>query len=306
MPLKTRARALCHRKARIGPRRARARQPRTQRRPRPGGVVPQRRAAVDRGARRERPAPRPWPAAVRDASPVVVSPAARRRRRGRRSADGTLGGRTMSALGDARRREAPASRGAPGRRAGGRRRRLAPADRPDRGAALVAVFAGVAVVGGKSGGSAPTLAASARAAACRFSSYPSEGRRHTTGPVTYDSSPAASGPHNPVRARDVIYARGSEPPPGKVVQALEDGRVAACTGRCRSRSATGARHKPPAIPSIATWLSVGGSPVGLPRGAGWERSVSIRLGIAVAGAVVRRWSRRGFSGCHSDGALWRR
>ena len=79
MPLKTRARALCHRKARIGPRRARARQPRTQRRPRPGGVVPQRRAAVDRGARRERPAPRPWPAAVGDASPVVVSPAARRR-----------------------------------------------------------------------------------------------------------------------------------------------------------------------------------------------------------------------------------
>jgi hypothetical protein len=70
------------------------------------------------------------------------------------------------------------------------------------------------------------LAAAAKAAGCQLLNPPSEGRNHTTDPVTYkNSNPPASGPHNPVPADDGIYAPGNEPAKEHWVHSLEHGRI---------------------------------------------------------------------------------
>jgi hypothetical protein len=94
--------------------------------------------------------------------------------------------------------------------------------------AVIAVIAVIALAGGKDsggGGNAASLAADARTAGCRFNSYRSEGRDHTTGKVTYKTNPPTSGSHNPVPAQDGIYAPGNEPAAGNWVHSLEHGRI---------------------------------------------------------------------------------
>jgi hypothetical protein len=69
-----------------------------------------------------------------------------------------------------------------------------------------------------------TLTRAAKAAGCTLRSFPSEGRTHTTGPVTYKTKPPTSGPHNPVPAPDGEYANGA-PPQERYVHTLEHGRI---------------------------------------------------------------------------------
>jgi hypothetical protein len=92
--------------------------------------------------------------------------------------------------------------------------------------AVVAVIAVVALAGGDDD-SADTsnLAAAATAAGCTYKSYPSEGREHTTGKVTYKTNPPTSGKHNPTPAQDGLYAPGNEPAPENWVHSLEHGRI---------------------------------------------------------------------------------
>jgi len=94
--------------------------------------------------------------------------------------------------------------------------------------AVIAVIAVVALAGGGSSSDAPdqaTLAKNATAAGCTFKTYPSEGRSHTTGKVTYKTNPPTSGNHNPTPAQDGIYAPGNEPAPENYVHSLEHGRI---------------------------------------------------------------------------------
>jgi hypothetical protein len=93
--------------------------------------------------------------------------------------------------------------------------------------AVIAVIAVVALAGGGGSDTANTknLAADATAAGCTFKSFPSEGRNHTTGKVTYKTNPPTSGNHNPTPAQDGIYAPGNEPQPENYVHSLEHGRV---------------------------------------------------------------------------------
>jgi Protein of unknown function (DUF3105) len=94
---------------------------------------------------------------------------------------------------------------------------------------VVAVIAAIAVVALAGGGSdtpdTSNLAADATAAGCTFKSFPSEGRNHTTGKVTYKTNPPTSGNHNPTPAQDGIYAPGNEPQPENYVHSLEHGRI---------------------------------------------------------------------------------
>jgi hypothetical protein len=69
------------------------------------------------------------------------------------------------------------------------------------------------------------LQAKAKAAGCTVSTFPSEGRNHTTGKVTYKTNPPTSGDHYPTPASDGIYDPGSTPEIGKLVHALEHGRI---------------------------------------------------------------------------------
>jgi hypothetical protein len=69
------------------------------------------------------------------------------------------------------------------------------------------------------------LAAAATAGGCTYKSYPSEGREHTTGKVTYKTNPPTSGKHNPTPAQDGLYAPGNEPAPENWVHSLEHGRI---------------------------------------------------------------------------------
>jgi hypothetical protein len=114
-------------------------------------------------------------------------------------------------------------------RAASRRRTLQIAGGAVLVVAVIAVVAIVALAGGgsKDSGSVSnaTLAKNATAAGCTFKSYPSEGRTHTTGKVTYKTNPPTSGNHNPTPAQDGIYAPGNEPPPENFVHSLEHGRV---------------------------------------------------------------------------------
>jgi Protein of unknown function (DUF3105) len=96
------------------------------------------------------------------------------------------------------------------------------------GALAVAAVIVVLVVGGGSdddGVNASSLAADAKAAGCTFSSFPSEGRNHTAGKVTYKTNPPTSGNHNPTPAPDGIYRTGNSPPKENFVHSLEHGRI---------------------------------------------------------------------------------
>jgi hypothetical protein len=88
----------------------------------------------------------------------------------------------------------------------------------------------VYVVLGRSGaGGSPSkeqlsaLRSAAAAAGCTVTSFPSEGREHTTGHVTYRTNPPTSGPHNPAPAPDKAYAVA--PPAENYVHSLEHGRI---------------------------------------------------------------------------------
>jgi hypothetical protein len=92
-------------------------------------------------------------------------------------------------------------------------------------AIVVAVTAGG---GGSKSTKAPAnrvLQAKAQAAGCTVRTFPSEGRTHTTDKVTYKTNPPTSGNHYPTPASDGIYDPGGTPPVGRLVHALEHGRV---------------------------------------------------------------------------------
>ena len=93
---------------------------------------------------------------------------------------------------------------------------------------LVAVVV-VLVAGGGGGGddgvNASKVTADAKAAGCTFRSFPSEGRTHTAGKVTYKTNPPTSGNHNPTPAQDGIYRAGNTPPKENFVHSLEHGRI---------------------------------------------------------------------------------
>jgi hypothetical protein len=103
-------------------------------------------------------------------------------------------------------------------------------------AIIVVVAAGGGGGGGDSGGSALKIAATkppptktndlvsaAKAAGCKLSNPPIEGRTHVTTPVKYHTNPPSSGNHNPVPAADGAYAKS----PGiyHLVHSLEHGRI---------------------------------------------------------------------------------
>jgi hypothetical protein len=125
-----------------------------------------------------------------------------------------------------RRRERLASEQA-ATKAAGRKRTLQYAGGGILVVAVIAVIAVVALAGGGSSDKVDTstLAKNATAAGCTFKSYPSEGRNHTTGKVTYKTNPPTSGNHNPTPAQDGIYAPGNEPAPENYVHSLEHGRI---------------------------------------------------------------------------------
>jgi hypothetical protein len=96
-------------------------------------------------------------------------------------------------------------------------------------AAVAAIVVSVTAGGGSSKStkapSAGVLQAKAQAAGCTVRTFPSEGRTHTTEKVNYKTNPPTSGNHYPTPASDGIYDPGSTPLIGKLVHALEHGRV---------------------------------------------------------------------------------
>ena len=128
--------------------------------------------------------------------------------------------------------------------AGARRRRLI--GYGVGGALAVAAIVAIAVValasgsgGGSGGGARPNAAdyptspippqretdfgKATQAAGCVVKHFPSEGRGHTTSPVTYRTNPPTSGRHNPVPADDGAY--GEYPGSEHLVHSLEHGRI---------------------------------------------------------------------------------
>jgi uncharacterized protein DUF3105 len=94
-------------------------------------------------------------------------------------------------------------------------------------AATIGVLAFVLFSGGDDNPSAAQLRAltrTASAAGCTVRTFPSEGRAHTTGAVTYKTNPPTSGPHHPIAAPDGEYANGA-PPKERYVHSLEHGRI---------------------------------------------------------------------------------
>ena len=96
--------------------------------------------------------------------------------------------------------------------------------------ALVVVAVVVVLVAGGGGGdddsaNASQVTTDAKAAGCTFRSFPSEGRTHTSGKVTYKTNPPTSGNHNPTPAQDGIYRAGNSPPKENFVHTLEHGRI---------------------------------------------------------------------------------
>jgi Protein of unknown function (DUF3105) len=113
-------------------------------------------------------------------------------------------------------------------RAASRRRALQVGAGAVAGIAVIGVVALLALGGGDGGdgtASASEIAADARAAGCTFRQFPSEGREHTTGKVTYRTNPPTSGNHNPLPAPDGIYKPGNEPNKENWVHSLEHGRI---------------------------------------------------------------------------------
>jgi hypothetical protein len=93
--------------------------------------------------------------------------------------------------------------------------------------ASAAVLFYVFTASGGPGPASPKAVAQARAAAaaahCTLTSFPSEGRSHTEGKVTYKTNPPTSGPHNPAPAPDQAYSVA--PPKENYVHTLEHGRI---------------------------------------------------------------------------------
>src|SRR3954468_12592875 len=72
------------------------------------------------------------------------------------------------------------------------------------------------------------LTAAAKAAGCKVSNPPIEGRQHETKDFKasdYKTNPPTSGNHNPVWYEDGIYAPGDTPRLGMLVHPLEHGRI---------------------------------------------------------------------------------
>ncbi len=69
------------------------------------------------------------------------------------------------------------------------------------------------------------LAKAAALAKCTLTSPKLEGSTHVEKQVTYRSNPPTSGDHNPIPARDGIYAPGNEPEKENFVHTLEHGRI---------------------------------------------------------------------------------
>lgn len=94
-------------------------------------------------------------------------------------------------------------------------------------AATVAVLAYVFLSGGgpdpPSARALTELRSAAAAAGCGLASFPSEGRTHTSGHVTYRTNPPTSGSHNPAPAPDRVYSVA--PPAENYVHSLEHGRI---------------------------------------------------------------------------------
>jgi hypothetical protein len=67
------------------------------------------------------------------------------------------------------------------------------------------------------------LRTAAAAAHCTVARFPTEGRSHTDGKVTYRTNPPTSGAHNPVPAPDRVYT--TAPPKENYVHSLEHGRI---------------------------------------------------------------------------------
>jgi hypothetical protein len=128
-----------------------------------------------------------------------------------------------------RRRRERLEREEAARRAAARKRMLRLGGGVIAGLVVIAVIVVVVVGGGGGGGGDkvdPTkLAADAKAAGCTFRQFPSEGRTHTAGKVTYKTNPPTSGNHNPTPAPDGIYRAGNTPPKENFVHSLEHGRI---------------------------------------------------------------------------------
>lgn len=96
-------------------------------------------------------------------------------------------------------------------------------------AAVAAIVVAVTAGGGKTKSTkmpgSGALQSKARAAGCTVRTFPSEGRTHTTDKVVYKTNPPTSGNHNPTFASDGIYDPGGTPIVGKLVHALEHGRI---------------------------------------------------------------------------------
>ncbi len=69
------------------------------------------------------------------------------------------------------------------------------------------------------------LKQAAAAAGCTLHTYPSEGRTHVAGLVTYKTNPPTSGNHDPVPAADGVYASANTPAKEHFVHTLEHGRI---------------------------------------------------------------------------------
>jgi hypothetical protein len=103
------------------------------------------------------------------------------------------------------------------------------------GAAIAAIVIAVAAGGGSSKSASKPSASqtkldtaakqAAAAAGCTVETFPSEGRQHTDSTVAYKTNPPTSGNHNPTPASDGIYDPGGTPAVGKLVHALEHGRI---------------------------------------------------------------------------------
>jgi hypothetical protein len=113
------------------------------------------------------------------------------------------------------------------RRAAARKRTLRLGGGLALGAVVIAAVALLALGGGGGSDSVDVskLTADATAAGCTYKSFPSEGRTHTAGKVTYKTNPPTSGNHNPTPAQDGIYRTGNTPPKENFVHTLEHGRI---------------------------------------------------------------------------------
>lgn len=97
--------------------------------------------------------------------------------------------------------------------------------------AVAATSGGGASSGGGKATDAKAVVAAASAAGCKARSYPNFGRNHTTATVQYKTNPPTSGDHAPEPASDGIYDPGGTPRVGKLVHAMEHGRVEVQYGR---------------------------------------------------------------------------